>query len=108
MKGATKKEGRKCLALEPTFSLAETAAYLGLSSVAVSELVAIGDLRGRALDAERGGLWPVLKTGRRRRRVPLSAIKRHLAHLARRAGADFSAEECVRVVAVEVQEVRDE
>jgi hypothetical protein len=107
MKGAMKKR-RKSLALEPTFSLAETAAYLGLSAVAVSELVSIGDRRGRTLDAERGGLWPVLKTGRRRRRVPLSAIKRHLAHLARRAGtANFSAEECVRVVAVDVREVRD-
>jgi hypothetical protein len=70
-------------ALEPTYSLEETAERFGCTVWQVNELVQLGKKHGAKLHATRGGLWPTFKPSHKCRRVPLSAIQRHEAHMAR-------------------------
>jgi transcriptional regulator with XRE-family HTH domain len=69
--------------LEPTYSLDEVADRFGCTVWQVNELVQLGKQHGARLHATRGGLWPTFKPSHKSRRVPLSAIQRHEAHMAR-------------------------
>jgi hypothetical protein len=73
------------LCLEPTFSLAEVGKYLGIENTAMHELIKFGESYGAKLHPARGGLYPTYK-GPKHRRIPLSAIQRHLRHMARLGG----------------------
>lgn len=70
-------------ALEPTFSVDEVCARFGCERSQVFELISHGKIYGRALDPMRGGLFPTFKPSHKSRRIPLSAIERHEAHMAR-------------------------
>lgn len=70
-------------ALEPTYSLAEVAARFGCTTWQINELVQLGKQHGSKLHPTRGGLWPTFKPSHKCRRVPLSAIYRHEAHMSR-------------------------
>lgn len=69
--------------LEPTYSVEETAEYLGCGKWQVQQLVRLGVRYGAALHPSRGGLHPTFKPSAKARRIPLSAIERHKAHMAR-------------------------
>jgi hypothetical protein len=73
------------LCLEPTFSLAEVGKYLGIKNTVIHELIKFGEDYGAKLHPARGGLYPTYK-GLRHRRIPLSAIQRHINHMARLNG----------------------
>jgi hypothetical protein len=91
--------------LEPTFSLTEVGAHLGLGHSAVAELVSFGLKYGAKLHPQRGGLWPTFK-GAKARRVPLSAIERHKRHMSRLDGVqDLPPTKLVDVKFAEVEEV---
>lgn len=69
--------------LEPTYSLAEVAEHFGCSKDQVLKLVQFGVVHGPKLHPTRGGLYPTFKPSHKSRRIPLSAIERHKAHMAR-------------------------
>lgn len=69
--------------LEPTYSLDEVAAHLGCSKRQVAQLVELGIQHGQALHPTRGGFFPTFKPSHKSRRIPLSALERHLRHMAR-------------------------
>jgi hypothetical protein len=92
------------LCLEPTFSLAETGKYLGIGNTAMHELIKFGESYGAKLHPARGGLYPTYK-GPRHRRIPLSAIQRHLRHMARLNGTtDLPPIKLVEIKYVTVEE----
>lgn len=70
-------------ALEPTYSIDEVCARFGCEKTQVHALINLGKRFGRALDPLRGGLYPTFKPSHKSRRIPLSAIERHEAHMAR-------------------------
>lgn len=70
-------------ALEPTYSIEETAARFGCERTQIHELINLGKIHGRELHPIRGGLYPTFKPSHKSRRIPLSAIERHEAHMAR-------------------------
>jgi hypothetical protein len=72
----------KAVPLEPTYSVAEVAAHFGMQRRAVDELVALGREYGEDLHPAKGGLWPTYKISHKCRRIPASAIRRHLEHMA--------------------------
>ena len=76
--------------LEPTYSVDEVAAHLGLSRRAIFSLLSIGR-RHRGCHPIRGGLWPTFKPSHKIRRIPLSAIQRHKRHLSRVHGEETAA-----------------
>lgn len=69
--------------LEPTYSLAEVAEHFGCSKDQVLKLVKFGATHGAKLHPTRGGLYPTFKPSHKSRRIPLSAIERHKAHMSR-------------------------
>lgn len=69
--------------LEPTYSLDEVKHRFGCELWQVNELVKLGKKHGADLHPTRGGLFPTFKPSHKSRRVPLSAITRHEAHMAR-------------------------
>lgn len=69
--------------LEPTYSIEEVAAHLGCKIWQVNQLVRLGLVHGQALHPTRGGLYPTFKPSHKSRRIPLSAIERHLRHMAK-------------------------
>lgn len=71
--------------LEPTFSLREVGDFLGIKATAMVDLVSFGRKYGAKLHPTRGGLWPTF-IGAQKRRVTVSAIERHLRHMARLNG----------------------
>lgn len=73
-------------ALEATYSPAEVGAYLGIGPTMVAKLIGLGVRHGEALHPRCGGLWPTFKVSHKCRRIPRSAIERHLAHMARAHG----------------------
>jgi hypothetical protein len=73
--------------LEPTYSIDELAAHWGCGKRAVTKLVELGRTYGARLHPERGGLWPTFKPTHKSRRIPLSAIERHLRHMDKEAAA---------------------
>lgn len=70
-------------ALEPTYTIDETAAFLRCSPWQINKLVALGKRHGARLHPTLGGLWPTFKPSHKTRLVPLSAINGHLQHMAR-------------------------
>lgn len=70
-------------ALEPTYTIAETAQYLRCTPWQINKLVALGKRYGTRLHPTLGGLWPTFKPSHKTRLVPLSAIRGHLQHMAR-------------------------
>lgn len=69
--------------VEPTYSIDQVAAHLGCSKATVNKLVRYGLWFGEKLHSQRGGLYPTFKAFGYSRRIPLSAIEHHKAHLAR-------------------------
>lgn len=69
--------------LEPTFSIEEVCARFGCERTQIHDLIRYGKTYGAALDPRRGGLYPTFKPSHKSRRIPLSAIERHEAHMAR-------------------------
>lgn len=70
-------------ALEPTYSVAEVCQRWGCKHSLVRNLVRLGKVYGAALDPVRGGLYPTFRPSHKSRRIPLSAIERHEAHMSR-------------------------
>jgi transposase-like protein len=79
--------GPAAVALEATYSVAEVAEHFGCSAWQVHQLVRLGRAHGARLHPTRGGLWPTFLPSRKCRRIPASAIARHLAHMERRSRA---------------------
>jgi hypothetical protein len=77
-------------ALEPTFSPGEVGEFLGLKRTAVFGLIRLGR-QYRGLHPTRGGLYPTFHPTHKTRRIPRSAIERHLRHMARLAGESTEA-----------------
>lgn len=69
--------------LEPTFSIAEVAQHFGQEVWQINQLVRLGRRHGVKLHPTRGGLYPTFKPSHKSRRIPRSAIERHLAHMAK-------------------------
>jgi predicted DNA-binding protein YlxM (UPF0122 family) len=69
--------------LEPTYSIEEVCARFGCEKTQIHDLISLGKRHGAGLDPRRGGLWPTFKPSHKSRRIPLSAIERHEAHMAR-------------------------
>ena len=59
--------------------MAETRAQLGVGETELCALLWLGR-KFRGLHPLRGGLWPTFKLSHKNRRVPASAIARHMQH----------------------------
>lgn len=82
--------------LEVTYSTAAVSRHLGVCARKVTQLIAFGE-RFQGVHPTRGGLYPTFLATPRARRIPLSAIERHKAHLKRLAEDDvFHAQMRVR------------
>ena len=68
--------------LEPTYSTAAVMRHLGLGRTKLHELIVLGR-KFKGCHPLRGGLFPTFLATTRSRRIPLGAIERHKAHLAR-------------------------
>jgi uncharacterized ferritin-like protein (DUF455 family) len=73
--------------LEPTYSIEELADHWDLGKRAITKLVKLGRDYGARLHPVHGGLWPTFKPTHKSRRIPLSAIERHLRHMDKEAAA---------------------
>lgn len=70
--------------LEPTYSRAQVMEHFGCGSTALHELMVLGR-KFKGCHPLRGGLYPVFRVTHKNVRIPLGAIRRHLAHMERLA-----------------------
>ncbi len=79
-------------ALEPTYSTAAVMQHLGIGRTKLHELIELGRIFS-GVHPLRGGLFPTFLATTRSRRIPVGALDRHKAHLARlESDAMFRAE----------------
>lgn len=73
---------RSPIVLERTYSLLETREMLGVGDTTLHALLNLGR-KYKGLHPLKGGLWPSYKLSHKKRRVPESALARHIQHMFR-------------------------